>query len=61
MKAPDVRTAAIVVGWILVVGGLIASIDMLLHAWRWRSLLSIIEGPGVTVAVGLILWLNARR
>lgn len=61
MKTLNLSAVAVVLGWILVIGGLIATVDMLLDSFTWRSLLGVIRGPMVTLSVGLLLWLTARR
>lgn len=61
MRTLNVGSVAVVLGWILVVGGLVGAVDMLLDSFRWQAGLAVIQGPLVTLSVGLLLWLGARR
>lgn len=64
MRTPslNLRTPAVIVGWILVVGGIVEGIDMFFHKWGFRSFaVSFLHGPAVLIGLGLALWLLARR
>lgn len=69
MRIPtmNLKSWAIVIGWILVVGGIIEAVDLLYRAWTFpawsmrSTTLGLLEGPFVHVGLGLLLWTTSRR
>lgn len=65
MRTPRVNLSspAVIMGWILVVGGIVEAVDMLFHRhWVFRSFaVSFLHGPAVLISLGIALWLLARR
>lgn len=62
MSRINVRSALLVVGAVLIVGGIVEALDILHRAWSFPSwtfrtlCLSLLEGPTVHIGLGLVLW-----
>lgn len=67
IPAIRLRSWLIVLGWILVIGGIVEGIELLFHDWPhtwWRHhgvLHAIVSGPIVQIGLGSALWALARR
>lgn len=64
MRPPgvDLRVVSVLLGWILVVGGLLEVFGLVYYRpWGPGYVWGYYHGPALMIGLGLVLWLQARR